>query len=287
MRLDTGPFLGSAAVAAGLVTRRQLEGRYFVRLFRDVYLDATIDVDHRTLCEGAALLLPSGAAFAEMSAAVLWGVPLRPPPEVTAFVPPGLHVRNRTGMIVRRIQLMADEVTDILGPSVTTPVRTAFDLAHRLPRVEAVIALDAMLHKRLIYQDTLAAYVDARRGDFGAGVARQIVGLADPSAESAMETRLRLVLLDGGLPPPVSQFRVMNGRRIVARLDFAYPDAMLVLEYDGDHHRDRTTFRFDLERQNELRLLGWTVLRFTADDVLGHPMRVVAQVRTLLRRTGS
>jgi hypothetical protein len=287
MRLDTGPFLGAAAVAAGAVTRRQLGGPRFVRLFRDVYVHASIAVDHRTRCEAAALLLPSGAAFAELSAAMLWGVPLNPPPQVSVMVPPGRRFNPREGLLVRRIRLAPGDATDVLGLRTTEPLRTAFDLAHRLPRVDAVIALDAMLRKRLIYLDKMISFLDARVGEFGVGAARRVIALTDPLSESPMETRLRLILLDGGLPPPVSQFRVMNGRRIVARLDFAYPDAMLVLEYDGDHHRDRITFRFDLERQNELRALGWTVLRFTADDVLRHPARVVAQVRSLLVRGGS
>jgi very-short-patch-repair endonuclease len=74
--------------------------------------------------------------------------------------------------------------------------------------------------------------------------------------------------------------------RFVARVDLAYPLAYprvrLAIEYDGDHHRDRATFQRDVARLNALRLCGRTVLRFTADDVLRHPHRVLAQVRILL-----
>jgi very-short-patch-repair endonuclease len=95
-----------------------------------------------------------------------------------------------------------------------------------------------------------------------------------------METRLRLVLVLGGPPAPVVQFEVPGAR---ARLDLAYARARLGIEYDGDHHRDQRQFRSDTARDNRLRLLGWTVVRFTADDVLRHPERVVAQVRVALR----
>jgi very-short-patch-repair endonuclease len=56
----------------------------------------------------------------------------------------------------------------------------------------------------------------------------------------------------------------------------------VAIEYDGDHHRGRDRFRRDVARLNRLRLLGWTVLRFTADDVLRRPEHVVAQVRAIL-----
>jgi very-short-patch-repair endonuclease len=73
--------------------------------------------------------------------------------------------------------------------------------------------------------------------------------------------------------------RCSTAGHFLARLDLAYPARRLGLEYDGDHHRDRVTFQRDIRRLNRLRLLGWTVLRFTADDVLRNPDRVVAYVR--------
>ena len=53
----------------------------------------------------------------------------------------------------------------------------------------------------------------------------------------------------------------------------------------ADHNRERTTFARDAVRLNRLRLMGWTVLRFTADDVLRHAARVVAQVRAAFAMT--
>ena len=96
---------------------------------------------------------------------------------------------------------------------------------------------------------------------------------------------MRLVIGDSDLPMPAPQVKVFNGKRFVARLDFAYEEQKLGLEYDGDHHRERTTFRFDMERQRELAHLGWRVLRFTADDVLRFPDRMLAETRAALRRS--
>lgn len=94
-----------------------------------------------------------------------------------------------------------------------------------------------------------------------------------------METRLRLLLLDAGVAPPEVQLEVRTGvGGFVGRVDLAWPDLRLAVEYDGDHHREREQFRRDVERLNALRLAGWTVLRFTADDVLRRPAETVRTV---------
>jgi hypothetical protein len=110
-----------------------------------------------------------------------------------------------------------------------------------------------------------------------------VLALAEPAAEAPMETRLHLVLVLAGLPRPVAQHAVHDGAgRFIARLDLAYPANRVGPEYDGDQHRERPVFRRDVARLNALRLCVWTVLRFTADDVLRHPQRLVAQVRTVM-----
>ncbi|NUT03790.1 MAG: DUF559 domain-containing protein [Hamadaea sp.] len=157
--------------------------------------------------------------------------------------------------------------------------------------MDAVIALDTMLRRKKVFLDALTAYVDAHPGWPRVDTARRVLDMVDPLAESPMETRLRLLLLAAGLPRPTSQYKVMataqdGRRRFIARLDFAYPEFRLALEYDGDHHRDRTTHRFDMERQNDLHVLGWTVLRFHADDVLRRPGQLVGKVRAVLRKAG-
>jgi very-short-patch-repair endonuclease len=97
-----------------------------------------------------------------------------------------------------------------------------------------------------------------------------------------METRTRLVLVIAGLPGPVCQHEIQEDGMLVARVDLAYPRYRIAIEYDGECHRERSVFRRDAQRANQLRLLGWIVLRFTADDVLRHPNRMVAQVRSAL-----
>jgi very-short-patch-repair endonuclease len=96
-----------------------------------------------------------------------------------------------------------------------------------------------------------------------------------------METRLRWLLIQGGLPRPEVQVKLGDGAaRFARRVDLYYPEARLVLEYDGGNHRDRLVE--DNRRQNVLVNSGYRLLRFTATDVYDHPDVVLAQVRAQL-----
>lgn len=190
------------------------------------------------------------------------------------------HARMR---VVRSVLPDADR-TRFAGLPVATALRTAFDLGRQGPRTDALIAVEALLHRRVVRLPALRAYAAARAGWPGAPLLRAVLALAEPLSESPMETRLRLLLLDAGLGPLVVQHDVLDARgRFVGRVDLAWPALRVAVEYDGDHHRERAHFRQDVARLNALRAAGWLVLRFTADDVLRHPARTVALVGQALR----
>jgi very-short-patch-repair endonuclease len=106
---------------------------------------------------------------------------------------------------------------------------------------------------------------------------RRAVRHVDPRSESPMETRLRMELIRGRLPCPCVQAELCDaGGRLIGRADLYYPDRRLVIEYDGDNHRNRLAA--DLQRQNALVNAGYHLLRFTVVD-LRAPASVVAQVR--------
>ena len=114
----------------------------------------------------------------------------------------------------------------------------------------------------------------------GSAQARRVVTLADGTAESPQETRLRLLLGRSGLPAPVAQFRVFDNEGFVARVDFAYPELKIAVEYDGLWHGERRAFVSDRRRLNRLAAAGWTVLHVTADD-MRYPERLAARLRVL------
>jgi very-short-patch-repair endonuclease len=109
------------------------------------------------------------------------------------------------------------------------------------------------------------------------------VDLAEPKAESAMESRLRMLLVLARLPRPEVQVSVHDDQgRFLGRPDLLYPRQRLAIEFDGGNHRDRLVD--DNRRQNGLVGAGYRLLRFTSADVYGKPAEVASQVRHALVR---
>jgi hypothetical protein len=276
--LTYAPFIGRDAIADGLLTRRQLAGDTWRRLLPGIYAWSRLRLDHRMRCLAVGLFLDGRGVVSGRDAAALWGADalVRGAP-IEATVPEPSRMRAPDGLVIVRSPLPAGDVGLWAGTRVTSPGRTAFDVARRLPPIEAVVAVDAMLAARVVARSDLEKAAVARPGWPGVVQLRRVLEFRDGRAESPQETRLRMVLIAGGLPAPVCQHEVFDGNgRFVARLDLAYPDRKLAIEYEGDHHREPSVFQRDLRRMNRLRTLGWTVLRFAAVDIYRQPVRVIA-----------
>lgn len=281
--MPDGPFRGSAAVARGALTRAQLRSRRFRQLFRDVYEETTPEPpDLVRRSRAAALLLPAGeGALAGYSAAALLGADCAPRDAPAELIAPGSGVRARPGLVVHRGVLPEPDVCVALGCRVTTPVRTAWDLARRLGRTEAVVAVDALARVGRFDPAVLLASRPHRPAARGCRRLDTVVALADARAESPMETRLRLLLVDHGLPVPAVQYPIVDGDgHPIARVDLAYPAVTLAIEYDGeDFHRGRR--RQDNRRDIALAQLGWETMRFGPEDVYVTPLQTADQVRRM------
>jgi very-short-patch-repair endonuclease len=268
-----------------LITRARLSERWWRRLLPDVHIRADVLLDHNTWCRAALLIAPVGAVLGFRSALGMYCPTLMPSAgaAVELIVPRDKTLRRHPGLRVHRMAVCEQDITWWRGFPITTPARTGFDLARGPNLIEAVIGLDALLGQGLTTLDEMAVY--AKRPLPGRARARRAMALAATGAESPMETRTRLVLVLAGLPPPERQHEVRDGS-FVARFDLAYPEYRLGIEYDGAHHRDLEVFQRDAVRANRLRLRGWLILRFTANDVLRHPDRVARQVHAGLVSQG-
>ena len=101
---------------------------------------------------------------------------------------------------------------------------------------------------------------------------RDLLRLIDPRAESPGESWLRLRLIDAGFPHPKPQLDVIDHRgRIIARLDLAYPEINLAMEYDGaPYHSHEDDRAHDSSRRDLLTdAYGWRFEPATKDDILG------------------
>jgi hypothetical protein len=275
-------FRGSTAVRSGVLSRRQLSGPTWRRLFQDVYVHRDVPITHELRIRGAVALLPS-AVVTGVSAGVLWGLDLAgPDDDVEVTLPPPSHMVRVEGLRTRRAALRRGDVLRRRGVRVTTPEMTAVRLADHLPRDAAVCAVDQLIATGVVDLASVRARAGSAYGP-GSARARAVAALADGLAESPQETRLRLLIGRGGLSLPVAQYRVLDEDRFVARVDFAWPEVKVAVEYDGLWHAEPGQFARDRRRLNRLQEAGWRVVFVTAAD-LRRPEELIARIVAALAR---
>jgi hypothetical protein len=280
-QLRAGVFRGSTVVAQGLLTPNQLRGPAWRRLFEDVYIHVDRPLSHALRARAAAALVVPGSVVTGRSAAVLWGVELAGAhDDVELTVPPSWHPRRVRGVRVRRALLPVGHVQRRRDVPVTSAAATAVRLAASLPGADAVVAVDQLIAAGVVDLGSILGLVSEARGP-GSARARAACALADGRAESPQETRLRLLIGRSPLPPPVAQFTVLHEGRFVARVDFAWPEQRVALEYDGLWHAEAGQFARDRQRLNRLHTAGWRVFFVTAAD-LHDPAGLIARLATFI-----
>ncbi|HEX6351211.1 MAG TPA: DUF559 domain-containing protein [Candidatus Dormibacteraeota bacterium] len=222
--------------------------------------------------------LPKEAVFAGHTAAWLHGLDVAPCNPIEVLIPEACGVSGRVGMRVSRAAFTRAEVVQRQGLPATSISRTLIDLGRRLRLADSVAIADMALHAGLLTVADMEAAAARLGRHRNVNRLRRMVELVVPEAESPMESRLRILLVEAGLPRPSVQVNLYDeqGDRL-ARADLYYPVRRLVIEYDGGTHT--TTLREDNRRHNRLIAAGYTPLRFTAADVFGNPQGVAAQVR--------
>jgi hypothetical protein len=274
-----------AGARADGVSAWQLRHLNIVRTSRDTYLPQTQADDLRARIAAVLLGAPSSAVISHLTAAAVWGIhiPLVPDDRrVHLTVPLGTRIRSRADRQVHCAGLESGHVADRGGVAVTSLGRTWLDLAAGLPAAALLAVTDQLLAGRCP-RGAFDRLLAEGRGRRGIRTARRVLAVADPLAGSPMESVLRWMIVEAGLPAPVLQHVVRDPqRRFIGRVDLAWPEHRVLVEFDGDIHRERDVFVNDLRRQNGLVLAGWVVLRFTSADVRGRPAWVLATIRRAL-----
>lgn len=280
--LQTGPFTQAEALKLG-VTRRQLQGSSYRRLGSCLYCWADVKDSPLLTLTAIARRLPSGAALSGRTAAWLHGIDIEPCDPIEVTIPESFQRSRFPGASVRRAALTIGEIVRRSGLPTTSALRTVADLTGRNSLTEGVVVADQFLHARLVSIARLRAHVDKHPRAKGIARLRRVIDLAEPKTESAMETRLRMLLVLAGLPRPEVQVPICDDEgRFLGRPDLLYHDQRSAIEYDGGNHRDRLVD--DNRRQNRLIGAGFRILRFTSLDLYGNPESVVMQVGHGLRR---
>jgi hypothetical protein len=204
-------FIGSEAIASGTIMPYTLRSR-FVALYPDVYMP--LDSDLTAIDRARAAWLWSGRQASSRD-----NRPNRRPPR-------GIHTWSD--------RVVDDEVEVINGIRVTTPARTALDLACRYPVDKAVAAVDALAHATQLKIADVELLADRYQGRRSIRRARTVLDLVDSGAESPQETWLRLLVIRNGFPRPQTQIPVYDEFGVLAAvLDLGWEDVKIAMDTEG------------------------------------------------------
>jgi hypothetical protein len=185
------------------------------------------------------------------------------------------------------LSLTDDDIVEVEGIPTASIEQTLLGLAAVRSSV-LEMAVDRALHRKLTTVTALERFVQRKgaRGRNGIGVLRALVRDLDPLAgvpESAMETKLKQLLRRNGFPTPVFQYEIWHRGRFIARVDAAYPEHRIAIEYDSyEHHTGKEAIVRDNDRRNELRKIRWRTVVFTAADIAADGGPALDALRTEL-----
>lgn len=269
------------AAGAG-VPRRRRDAADLARPFHGIRVTADAAAFDDLVKAYAPRLAPD-QRFGGKTAARLWRMPIPAAWEedetLHVFVPTNGSRPRTAGVSGLRLAPERLNIHRIDGVPVLDPVATLFTCAKSLTLLQAVTLIDAILttannypalrqNRPLVMIEDIAERLAVWRRFPGCGIIRKALDLARYAVESPKETETRLLLREHGLPEPVVQYRVLDGFRLVARTDLAYPELKIAIEYEGDGHRTSAEqWRRDIQRQRELEALGWIVIRLTQEDL--------------------
>ncbi|WP_212839724.1 endonuclease domain-containing protein [Catellatospora sp. IY07-71] len=287
-RLVGKVFSAREAIGLGLVSANELRGSAWQRIFRGVYADARMSVSHLARGEAAVRwLIPAQAAVAGRSAVAFHGglAPLDAAP-VEVLVPPTHRFGPVAGLRVHTADVSTAEFVSRGRARVTSPLRTCWDLAQWYEPAEAVAHIDSLLGRGAVDLSELRRHAHNQLDQRGGSRFGKAVELADGGAQSAPESHTRVGLVLAGLPRPVTQHVIEDRGRFVARVDLAWPEYRVAVEYDGVWHAQADQFHLDRQRLNRLVGQDWIVLHLTAQRLREDLPAFTAEVRTALRTRG-
>jgi len=190
---------------------------------------------------------------------------------------PGVRMRPSSNLMVH--QRIGAPLRRVDGRLATAPAWTVIEVARTLRRPRALATLDAALHVGACTTGELHAAIREQKGRRGIVRVRELIGHADRRAESPMESEARLVFIDYGVPRPELQYSIVDCSGRTWRVDFAWPDALVVAEYDSvEWHVGREALLHDRLKTARLLECGWTTIPMTVDDIRHDPIGLSARI---------
>ncbi|GAA1808879.1 hypothetical protein [Agromyces neolithicus] len=261
-------FTTSEAIAEGVGIGR-LRGKDLTRPFHGVRTTAAA-LGFEARCRAKLLTMRPGQVFSHATACRLFGIVVPASHEtddvdVAAFAPRPIP-RGR-GVRGHRLAARGTWVGIRRGLPIVSPEDAWCQLAATATVRELVVAGDSLLRRKrpLSTPERLRAAVARHTGRRGHRALVAALEAVRAGTDSPEETLLRLDLIEFGLPEPIVNLEIFDEfGRLCAIGDTAYPEYLVLAEYDGEHHRteDRQYAR-DVDRLDDLARLGWRNIRFT------------------------
>jgi hypothetical protein len=282
--LLAGGGLATTSQLLTVVSRKRLAGLVksgtLIRVCHGVYAASEPDV----LSTLAALDLVAGQPIVACmgTAAALYGFDTESTYRLH-ILDPGVRMRPSPAMMVH--QRIGAPLRRAEGRLATAPAWTAIEVARVLRRPRALATLDAALHIGACTRGELDAAIREQRGRRGIVKVRELITYADSRAESPMESEARLLFTDSGLPMPELQYSIIDRHGRLWRVDFAWPQALVLAEYDSvEWHLGRDALLHDRLKTARLQECGWTSIPMTVDDIRGDPVGLVERINSHLTR---
>lgn len=284
------PFTSGDARAAGIRPHqlRQLVRRGLLRhLVKNVYV-ATSRHDSTALrCEALRLVVPEDCVVVDRHAGWLLGAEMVLAPNehlhlrpISMFRPSGHgRLRNELAASGER-NLLAEDICEVDGLQVTTPLRTAWDLGRVRWPDQAIAGIDAMLRLEAFSKEELVDGIERFRGMRWVTTLRAIAPLGDKRSQSPGESVLRLRWIEAGLPEPQPQLEVWRDGRLLAVLDLASGTLRYAVEYDGlEWHGSPEQQSHDEMRREAVCEEDWHLDVFVAADLFGPQADPITRLR--------
>lgn len=282
--LGDGPFTAATACKHG-INRRRLATLRRDRLVREViygvYVVATTPDSVELKAAAAVLAAPDHVVVADRSAAWIHGIDVLDFAELDVL--PRLEVvsydhkerTRRGGVLGGERDLRESEITMVNGVRVTTPMRTACDIACLYGRYRAIATLDAFRRKFGITVEDLVKMLPRYARRRGVKQLRELIPLTTDEADSQAESWVRLMIHDDGLPMPAAQVWVIVPGFGRVKIENAYEHLRIAVEYDGEefHSLDHDT-EYDAARREALRRMGWIIIVVRKDQLAAGPREI-------------